>query len=538
MKKLIPALRRLHRQIWKIRRKNIAVGMATSFISFLVQLRGKETNHPKVAIVAVFLGTFMSSFHTRLFSQGLADLRGVFGLSFDEGAWLNTALNAPQMLIAPIIPFLAAVFGVRPILMFGAVGYALVTFITPFAHSYGGLLGLHIVSSLFLGLFIPTTLMIVFRNLPPRWWLAALSIYGFRLVATLNVGSPLAGLYVEYLGWEWIYWQSCLSSLLLGVLVCYSIPKENVKRAMLKIADWGGMLLFCVAFFLLYVALDNGDRLDWLNSPIITSCLLGFVVLLAYFFIHESRVAHPWAPITVILPRNLFIGVIISVIYGMVSMASALLIPSFLTVVTHLREEQAGQVLLWGFYAQFILVPLSVFTIRRVNAWYTLVFGFVCFSASCLMATSMTADWAFDDFLPVVLLMAVGHAFAFLSILAISVSNTYVPTIISFLAYIQVIRLIGPMVGSSLLVSFLHIREKTHSFFLTQNLQAGSADVEARLSMSDPITGLSSLAQVATREANVLAYIDAYYLCFAATLLALFLTAFFKRSPPNPLTPV
>ena len=39
------------------------------------------------------------------------------------------------------------------------------------------------------------------------------------------------------------------------------------------------------------------------------------------------------------------------------------------------------------------------------------------------------------------------------------------------------------------------------------------------------------------REANVLAYIDAFWLCFWLAILALFLVSLMTRAPPGPFTP-
>jgi DHA2 family multidrug resistance protein len=45
----------------------------------------RPSHHPWLAVAAVLLGAFIASFDVRLFALGLPDLRGQFGLSFDEG---------------------------------------------------------------------------------------------------------------------------------------------------------------------------------------------------------------------------------------------------------------------------------------------------------------------------------------------------------------------------------------------------------------------------------------------------------------------
>ena len=49
------------------------------------------TSIPWLGLLAVLLGTFISTLNTRLSSLGLADIRGAVHAGFDEGAWITTA---------------------------------------------------------------------------------------------------------------------------------------------------------------------------------------------------------------------------------------------------------------------------------------------------------------------------------------------------------------------------------------------------------------------------------------------------------------
>ena len=57
------------------------------------------TSIPWFGLVAVLMGTFISTLNGRLSNFGLADIRGAVGAGFDEGAWVTTAQTAAQMLI-------------------------------------------------------------------------------------------------------------------------------------------------------------------------------------------------------------------------------------------------------------------------------------------------------------------------------------------------------------------------------------------------------------------------------------------------------
>src|SRR6266852_1250615 len=195
--------------------------------------RGGIAPQPLFAVAAVLLGSFLANFDSRLTSVGLPDLRGAFSLGFDEGAWLSTAAIGSQIFIAPAVAWLATVFGLRRILGIPSLVYALVSLVIPFS----------IVHGLLLGTFVPAALMIIFRNLPIRWWLPAIAIYSIRVGFSLDTSTSLVGFYVDHWGWQWLYWQGVVIAPLMGLMVYLGTPHEPVNKELLGDADWGGMLL-------------------------------------------------------------------------------------------------------------------------------------------------------------------------------------------------------------------------------------------------------------------------------------------------------
>ena len=166
-------------------------------------------------------------------------------------------------------------FGLRRVLGIPSLVYALISLVIPFVHDYATLIVLSIVHGLLLGTFVPATLMIIFRNLPIRWWLPAISIYAIRVGFALDTSTSLVGFYVEHWGWQWLYWQGVIIAPLMGLMVYLGTPQEPVNRELLRDADWGGMLLLGTSVAMVYAGLDQGNRLDWLGSGTVIALLLG-----------------------------------------------------------------------------------------------------------------------------------------------------------------------------------------------------------------------------------------------------------------------
>ena len=504
---------------------------------------------PLFAVGAVLLGAFLANFDSRLTTVGLPDLRGAFSLGFDEGAWLSTAGIGSQILIAPAVAWLATVFGLRRVLGIPSLVYALISLVIPFVHDYPTLMALSIVHGMLLGAFVPATLMIILRNLPIRWWLPAISIYAIRVGFSLDTSSSLVGFYVDHLGWQWIYWQSVLVAPLMGLMVYLGTPKEPVNRELLRHADWGGMLLLGASVSMIYAGLDQGNRLDWLESGTVMALLIGGGVLFLGFMINETLVRQPWAHFNVLFSRNIGLSLLAILLYTLTSLSNSSLVPNFLIVVASMRPEQSGVLLLtYGALPFFVLVPISIYLLRHFDPRTVVVLGFSAFAAANLLGTQLSHEWAREDFVGVVLLQSVGQAFTLLPIIILVLSNVDPSRATAIAAYIQIMRLGGAEIGVALMGTWLRVREQIHSHYLGLHIESGSFDVTRLLKQlgeyfashgvgAAPARALGTLAARVQREANVLAYIDGFWLCFWLAMAALFCVALITRAPPGPFTP-
>jgi MFS transporter, DHA2 family, multidrug resistance protein len=147
------------------------------------------------------------------------------------------------------------------------------------------------------------------------------------------------------------------------------------------------------------------------------------------------------------------------------------------------------------------------------------------------------------------LLQSVGQAFTLFPIIILALANSDFTRATAFATYIQIARLGGAEIGIALMGTWLRVREQIHSNFLGQHLENGSADVtkilgqlSAEFTSHGAATAMAratgSLAALVQREANVLAYIDGFWLTFWLAMAALGFTALMTRAPSGPFTPV
>jgi DHA2 family multidrug resistance protein len=509
---------------------------------------GGVGTRPLFAVGSVLMGSFLANFDSRLFLVALPDFRGAKSLGFDEAAWLSTVVTASQILIAPSVAWLATAFGLRRVLGIPSIVYAAVSLLLPVVQDYSTLMALNVVRGLLLGTFVPATLMIIFRNLPMSWWLPAIAIYGIRVGFSLNFGIAMVGFYEDHLGWQWLFWQDVLLAPLMGLFVYLGTPAEPVNRALVRDADWGGMLLLGIGMAMIYAGLDQGNRLNWLQSGTVVALLGAGAALVGCFFLNEAVVAKPWAQADVILSRNIGINLVIIVLFSLTNLSNAALVPNFLLGVAGLRPEQIGP--LFFVYAAIPIiatVPLSIWLLRSFDARYVVVAGLSALFLAGLLGTQLTHVWSLDNFIPILLLQAFGQSLALLAIIIVALSNSDPKRATAFAAYIQVFRLGGAEIGSAVMSTWLRVREQIHSNLLGQHVTDGQSvtDLLARLTAGFSARGtglayersIATLSQMVQREANTLAYIDGFWLTVWFAIAALVCVACLKAAPAGPFTP-
>src|SRR5580700_7483392 len=249
---------------------------------------------PFIGVLAVLIGAVISTLNSRITTFGLADVRGAVHAGFDEGSWITTAFTVGQMMIGPSSVWLGGVFGPRRVLTVSVGIFGISNSLLPLSPNLGYVLVFQAISGLASGTFIPLVIGFVVQNLPARLVIYGIAAYSLNLELSLNVAASIEGWFDDYWSWQWIFWDTALLTPLMLICVRLGMTHQSINRELLKNADWAGMLYASVGFSLLYAALDQGNRLDWLNSGLINALLLGGILLLVAFVVHELWHPRPW----------------------------------------------------------------------------------------------------------------------------------------------------------------------------------------------------------------------------------------------------
>ena len=504
--------------------------------------------NPYVGTFGVFLGAGIATLNGRMISVGLPDLRGAMGFGFDEASWISTSYNMALMFIGPFSVFLGAMLGARRVLLFSGTIFILCSILLPFSPSLRVMLCLQVISGLSSGTFYPLTLAYALNALPVRYVIFAIGVYAMDIIGATSLGTPLVGFYTEHLSWRWFFWQSAFLTILMMFCVYLAIPNPPKRPGPKPALSWRGFLYGSLGLSLIYGALDQGERLDWLNSGVIVGLLVTAAFLLIVAIIRRSLSPNPLVNPMFLANRNTMILALSLFSFRFVVLAIALLLPAVLGVTQQYRPLQTGSVLLWLIPPLIIMGYVAARLMRRFDNRLVLATGFVILAGACLLNAQLTSAWAGDNFFVTQIVLGLGFGMAFTALVGSIIQNAFATNalanpmnILTYSSFIHCVRLLGGEVGTAVMNRLISVREQFHSNMIGLHIDNGNWLTSERLagiahglfpnsSGSEEAQARAALllgGQVKT-QAYTLAYSDGYVAIAFVVALALILIAFMK----------
>jgi MFS transporter, DHA2 family, multidrug resistance protein len=521
-------------------------GVALHLAGFAIPRLSADSLRPYVGLLGVLLGSAMGTLGSRVTTFGLADLRGGLSAGFDEGAWITTSFGIGQMLIGVASPYLGAVFGVRRVLLLGILLFFTASLLGPLSPNLPAFLTIHFLGGVGSGTFIPLTISFILRNLPSRLVIYGIAIYAMNSELSQNVAASLEGWYSDHLSWRWIDWQYCIALPLMFACVWFGVPREKPNPALMRDLDWPGLAYAGIGFSLLYAGLDQGNRLDWVQSGVVNALLSSGGLITLAFVLRELWTPRPFLNIRVIVRENLPALLALLSGFRFIILSTAYIIPTYLQNVQNFRELQVGAVLLWIALPQIILVLPLAALLRRVDARWILALGTILIGVACLMGTDLTSQWATDDFLPSQILQAIGQSFALTALVVLVVQSIHPADALTIGSLLQISRLFGGEIGTAFMQTFVRVREQVHSNLIGLHVDGLATSTIDRIAtyrgaVSARTADIGEATEKATKllegavaqQAAVLSYIDGFLAAAAGAFACLVLVALVRRPPPS-----
>jgi len=470
-----------------------------------------------IGLVGVLLAVLVSGLNEMVTKVALADIRGALAIGYDEGTWLVASYTATSVAAMAFAPWCSVTFSLRRFTLCAISVFTLLGALSPFAPNYESLLVLRTLQGLAGGALPPMLMTVALRFLPANVKLYGLA--GYALTATFGpgLGTPLAGLWTEYVGWRWTFWQIIVPCLIALVAVAYGLPQDPLRLERFRHFNWRGLLLGFPAICMLVIGVLQGNRLDWFESSLICGLLGGGLVLLVLFLINEWSQPIPFFKMQMLGIRNLSFA-LLTLAGVLVVLLAVIIIPSaYLAQVQGYRPIQTAPITLLAALPQLIALPLvaALCNLRWVDCRWVLGIGLSMLALSCIGGSQLTSAWIRDDFYGLQWLQIFGQPMAVLPLLMLSTGSISPMEGPYASAWFNTVKGLSAVIATGVIEALTTSRLHFHSTMLVDNLG------NSPLADSDS----AGLAHRLHEQAVVLTSSD-LYLCMAGVALALILLIF------------
>jgi DHA2 family multidrug resistance protein len=511
------------------------------------------STRPLLGILGVVIGAGLVTLTGRMLSLGLADLRGHVGISFDNGAWLDSAYNASLMFIGPFTVYLGGLLGPRRILLFAAGMFTLACVFLPLIHSYSLLIVVLAIAGLSSGTFYPLTLTFALRNIPLRYLPFTIALYATFVDGAVNIAPSLYGWYRDHLSWEWMFWNSAVIAPAMMACIYFGIPPTPARKKGGPAPSFAGFLYLSGGLALIFAALQQGERLDWFRSGVFNACFWSGCFFLFCALIRRLRGPNFLVALPYLRKWNTLLLGALLFWFRFTLCTTIILIPQSLAI-RGFEASQIGPAIIWSAVPLIpVALTAALLLLRKFDPRLILAAGLVCTAFAAWLNSQYSSTWAAQNFYRTELLTGVGQAFAFIGLVgcivlqAIFAGALAKPEwVLTFSAYFHTIRIFGGTAGAIYMGHFLAQREKLHSNLLglhvrsgdwltNQNIHGMTAGLFAK-SSGLVTAGARAVDLIAARmrlQAFSLSIIDGFLLIAWSCVCALIFVALLRKSPLN-----
>ncbi|HEY2513671.1 MAG TPA: DHA2 family efflux MFS transporter permease subunit [Polyangiaceae bacterium] len=406
--------------------------MTAAAIDLPVLATKREPVNKWLVTVSIAFGSLMAAIDSSIVNVALPEIRGTVGATIEEITWVSTSYIIATVLVMPLTGFLGSFFGQKRVYVASLVLFVLGSALCGVARTLPVLVVYRAIQGFGAGALQPTQQAILRQTFPPKEQGMAMAMFAMVIMVGPAVGPTLGGYIVDHYSWPWIFYIN-LPIGVVGTIMTLRFVHEpedvlaaNRARAEVqrKNLDIAGIVLMCTGVSTLQYVLEEGQRNDWFDSPLITTLSFVAGVSLAAFVIRELTATAPVVNLRIFRDRTFASATVIGgVMYAML-MGSMFLLPVFMQEVLGFDATQSGLTLMPRTLAMMLVTPFIGRLYNHIPPAVTVGIGAVLFVIGSYELSHITLQSGSADI--IVPLIVTGFGFACLFIPLTTAALTFV----------------------------------------------------------------------------------------------------------------
>jgi DHA2 family multidrug resistance protein len=497
--------------------------------------------------VVMCAGMFIALLDIQIVASSLQDIGGGLSAAQDEISWVQTAYLIAEIVMIPLSGWLTRVFSTRWLLTASAAGFTLASLLCGVAWNIHSMIVFRALQGLLGASMIPTvfTSSFYFFQGPRRVYSAA--VIGTIASIAPTLGPVIGGWMTDALGWRWRFFINLAPGIAITLLVPLLVRIDRAEPALLRGADYPGIVLMSVGLGTLEYVLEEGTRWNWFDDATIRHCTCIAAVALLLCAVRSLTTRNPVVDLRALGNRNFALGCLLSFVTGIGMFTTIYLTPLFLGYVRGYSAWQTGTVLFSTGAASLIGTPVYIVLARRFDPRWLMMFGLACFGLAMGSYGFITSEWGAAELLLPQMLRGFPQVFAVAPSVNLGLGSLPPERLKYASGLFNMTRNLGGAVGIAASAALINDRTNLHFQMIAAHLTPANAtlarrlhELSARYAAQPDLTGtgdgaaLRRIWHLAWREASTLAFADAFRTIMLVFLLATLLVPLMRKVAARP----
>jgi EmrB/QacA subfamily drug resistance transporter len=290
----------------------------------------------------------------------VAELNGL-----DRLAWVTTAYLVTSTTMTPIAGKLGDLFGRKPFLIAGMVGFVAASALCGLSQSMTELVVFRGIQGVFGGVLFATVFTVIGDLFPPSQRARLQGVFGAVFGLSSIIGPTTGGFITDHFSWRWVFYVNVPVGVIAVLVVLAGLPYIRSKASWRDIDFWGAISLAAGVVPLL-IALSITRDHAW-TSPQVMGLLAFAALMLAAFVFVEYRVGNPIVPLHLFKNPTFTVSMIVGFLTAFGMFGSILFTPLVFQGVLGISATNSGVLITPMMFGLLSASTLTGFVMRRIK---------------------------------------------------------------------------------------------------------------------------------------------------------------------------
>lgn len=290
----------------------------------------------------------------------VAELNGL-----DRLAWVTTAYLVTSTTMTPIAGKLGDLFGRKPFLLAGMVGFVVASAVCGLSQNMTELIIARGVQGIFGGVLFATVFTVIGDLFPPEQRGRLAGLFGAVFGLSSIVGPTAGGFITDNWSWRWVFEVNVPVGIIAVLVVLAGLPYVRSKASWRDI-DFFGAIALAAGIVPLLIALSITRDHAW-TSPEVLGLLAFAAAMLAAFVFVESQVKQPIVPLQLFKNSTFSVSMIVGFLTAFGMFGSILFTPLVFQGVLGVTATSSGALLTPMMFGLLGASTVTGFVMQRVK---------------------------------------------------------------------------------------------------------------------------------------------------------------------------